>query len=744
MENTNVTIKNKKHLLKVIEYCKQTGYCSCDFETNGYPYHHPLFLPTIISISFQQGSSYILELAHKDSRFLRHNEWRKLIKILGDEVIENVDIVKVAWNLKFEMNVFRSLGIQMKGRLFDAMLAKYLLKEERPNDLKSQVAIFIPRYAGYDLKGSPGKGSTQEAVVKFWSNVEIKELSKYCGLDADLTLRLMQFFEPLLIRHGFYQLFRNLLMMATRVLADSEYEGMPIDESFMETLVISYGEKIDGLEQSLHNNPKIKQFEKSLIAQRVRKAIDKVEEEIETLDDVIRETKRNKKLPKAERNKIKAQKKKLIATRRVKINKLIARDFTSQKDLKMLEPVNFGSPAQMADLFFRSKYGFKFKIVKYTTDKYKRETDNPSTDEDVLTELKSKDKSGFIDSLLEYRELGKLYSTYIIGIKERLSFHKRVHTTFLLHGTVTGRLSNINPNLQNMPRELTNSDIKKMFIPPPGKVLVSWDYSGAELRVLAELAKEEAMIEAFAKDRDIHLAVACKMHGYDYDEAMIWLKDEEHPKHNTIKRQRKYSKTISFGIIYGQQAKKLSGALECSIDEAKQFMADYDKMFPSINRYVRKQHKLAHKYGYVISPFGRKRRLPKIDSPKWGEVAEAERQSLNSITQGTASDFALFSSVLIYEKRMRGELPSDMIQCYTVHDSLGFFMNPKDVHWVNKEINKICENPETKKWFNFSFKHVRMKVDTEISHKNWSELRNYNESTDYAKVVKEYRKELLH
>lgn len=752
MENTNITVRKRSQVLKLIKYCKQTGYASIDYETNGRHFRHPLFEPTTIAISFQPGISYVIPLAHKESPFLRKSLWVVFMDMIGREILENKDIVKIAWNLKFEYNVSRRLGYTMKGRLFDGMLAKYLLKEERPMDLKSNVAIFCPRYAGYDLKGQPGKKASRDQIVNFWSNVPLAELSKYNGLDADLTLRLMMFFEKRLIENGFYKLFRNMMMMGTRVLSDSEWEGIPINEKYLEGLVVSYAEKIAEIEKECYGNPAIKKFENRMIKEKIKKASFAIETEIETIRDELKALK--KKFKKTDdKSLVKSinSAKKKIKTREEKIDRLLARDFTTNKEKKLAEGVNFASPAQMIDLFFTSKAGFRFKVVKYTVDKKtKKETKTPSTDESVLEELSLLDKSGFVKKLLEYRGVTKLYSTYILGIKNKLTPEGRIHGGFLLHGTVTGRLSSREPNLQNIPRDTTASDIKKMYIPPKGKLLLQLDYGQAELRVIAAQANETEMLKWFREGRDIHLAVACDKNKWDYDWALpIYLKeDKSDPNYTKIKTERKYAKTINFGIIYGQTAKKLAIGMEASIEEAERYLQQYRKRFPNIWRFINKQQKYAHKHGYVMNLFGRKRRLPNIFLPmeskeqrnkNWGKVAEAERQSVNAPIQGAASDYTLFSSILIWEKIQKGELPKDMVQAYTVHDSLGYFIDPKDLHWVVPILYKICSNPETKEWFGFEIESVKMHVDFEVSEKNWGELSTYHPETDYKKIVKNYK-----
>jgi len=707
-------IRTEKQLDRVISYCKQTGYASVDFETTGHPYHSSLGLPTILGISFQAGSAWILPLAHFDSPFLKGQKWVYLLNKFGKEVIENPKVTKIAQNLKFEYKWFKKYGITMRGRLFDTMLAKYLIKEEKPIGLKSMVAELLPEFANYQ--------EDYEGHKLPWDEKPLEGLSKYCGLDCDLTFRIMINWEPLLIKHKFYALFRNMMMMGVRVLGDSEYAGMPVNRKYLKDLVETYQEKIAVEEKALYGNKAIKKFEVGLIKTRIEKYIGKIEDEIEELEKV----KSNSNDPV-----IRSRKERGIIAREERIDRIRARDFGNKKEIELGAPVNFGSPPQMIEFLYTHKMGLKLKVLDRT------ETGNPSTAEETLLKLKAKDKSGFIDHLLELRGLSKLYSTYVIGIYNKLSEEDRIHARFLLEGTVTGRLSSRDPNLQNIPRDTTAPDIKPMFVPPKGMVLMQLDYSQAELRVMAAQAGETNMIQWFKDGRDIHLAVACKKNDWEYDWALPILikEDGKDPDYFKVKTQRKFAKTINFGIIYGQTAKKLAVSLECSEREAKAFLRQYNKDFPMISKFIAKQYRLVEEYGYVKNVFGRKRRLPNIDSPKWHEKAEAQRQSVNAPIQGAASDYTLFSSILIWEQIQKGNLPKTIQQAYTVHDSLGYFMYPKDLKKAIPIMNKICENPETQEWFNFQIDGVTMKVDFEVSAKNWGSLKTYHEETDYTRLV---------
>jgi len=713
-------VKVWTELRQLVAYCKQTGYASTDFESSGANAMYPGSYPTILGVSFQPGGAWIIPLAHKESSF--RGEWEEVLRFFGHNVIEDPDIIKIGQNIKFEIQWWHKYNIIMIGRVFDTMLAKYLLDEERPHGLKEMVTRFLPDYSGYDLPGQPGSKAEKERIIEFWSNVPLLELSKYCALDADLTFRLWVFFERRLIDNGFYTLFRNMLMMASRVLSEVEWLGITLDRDYLLELVDKYKIKIEECSHRLISLPIIGRYGKARLKEIKKKMIADVRDEIDELERA-------------------GESERMIQNREDKVSRYIAGDYANtKKEREMLTPLNFNSPKQMIDLLFESPDGFEFDVVKYTEDKKtKKKTSTPSTDEDVLLELKNDDDTGFIKNLLELRGLTKLNSTYVVGMWERLNSNNKVHGSFLIHGTVTGRLSSRNPNLQNIPRDTTASDIKKMFVAPKGKLILQLDYSQAELRVLAFEAKEEMMMQWFAEGRDIHLASACHKWGESYDRILKIYKDESDKDYETWKIRRKQAKTINFGIVYEQGAKKLAESLSTddyrvSYDEAQEFLDDFDDRFPAIAKHVERQHKKVKRNGFVYNLFGRKRRLPNVDSDNWGKKAEALRQSVNAPIQGAASDFALFSSILIREYKRKSLLPSSLEQVGTVHDSLKYYIDPVDIHKAIPILYKICANPETKKWFGFEIKGIVMKVDFEIG-KNWGELRRYDPQENYEKWV---------
>lgn len=705
-------VKTRKEVRQLISFCKETKTASIDFETTGLKFHSEYEFPLCLGVSFQQGSSWVIPLKHKESPFLKEQEWVDVLQEFGRGVMEDWEITKIGWNFKFEYKWFMKYGIIPKGRLFDGMLAKYCLDEERPHGLKETVVKLFPKYANYEKKIKGRK----------WEDIPLDELSAYCGLDTDLTLRLMNYFEPKLIKLGFYNLFRNLLMTATRVLAESEFRGANIDVPYLDGLVKTYAEKIAECEKTLRKVPSLLKYESYYRKQHLRKLVEEIELEIEKI--------------KQENTKNAAT---LIHNREVKISRLSSGQLT---DKEKWENLNFNSPTQLQDFFFTSKAGLKLKPSKLT------DSGKPSTDEESLEVMRPADKSGLIDALLEYRGLTKLNSTYIVGVREKITPNNKIHSSFKLHGTVTGRSSSEDPNLQNIPRNTTSSDIKKMFIPPKGYLLLEVDYSQAELRVVAELAHDKAMIDIFKRDFNIHVATACKMNGglelYDKVKGILKkadlmsgeeLKLPENKEYLFWSKQKKRAKTVNFGILYGQTERKLSIELECTEQEALEFIHQWYKAYPQVTKWIKEQQRFVREHGYVLSMFGRKRRLHNIYSDnKWIRL-EAERQAVNTPIQGTASDFGFLSQVVVREEIMRGNLPKDLAQVYTVHDSIGYYIKPTDIHSVVPKLVKICDNPETKKYFGFQLNDVKMKVSVEVGT-TWESITSYDAWEDYTKWVK--------
>lgn len=425
-------LENEQQLDMLIDACKKTGYASVDFETTGNRIYNNDFYPTILGVCFEPGRAGVIPLGHFDSKFKK--SWKTKLQKFGEEVIANENIVKVAWNAKFDMQVFHKYGIFHKGRLFDGMLAKYVLDEAKPNDLKSMVRRFLPKFGDYE--------EDYEGCNLPWDQKPLLGLSQYCAIDTDMCLRLFLFFEKKMMDKKFYHLFRNLIMPASNLLTKVETRGQRLDKEWHGKLMEEYPRRILEAETKVRALKKVKRFEKSLIQQRLDKAISKIEEEIRESKKVIKTSDDSRKIASAERS---------IKNREEKIARLMAGEFNTKSEKAIIEPINFGSASQMTQLLFTDPKGFKFPVVKYTQ-KDKRDTDNPSSSEAVLLELQKIDKTGFIDTLLELRGLKQINNMFVKGFANLVQDDGRLHPKFNIHGTRTGRLSSADPNSQQLPR----------------------------------------------------------------------------------------------------------------------------------------------------------------------------------------------------------------------------------------------------------------------------------------------------
>ena len=714
METKYKIITNKQELKKLIQCCKQTGYASVDFETNAEPIYNKSFKPTILSVTFQPGFGCSIPLDHFETKKYTSSgwNWKKMLRKFGEEVIENPNVVKVAWNYKFDDQIFQKYNIYYRGVCLDGMLAKYLLNEEKPNDLKSMVRRYLPEYGDYEK---------QDKFDKIpWDKKEMEPLCHYGCQDTDYTLRLMLFFEKKLIDLGLYNTYRNLIMTASRVLTSVEKNGLYVDRAFNQELLDSYLPKIEAAKEAIYNLPKVKKFTKLYNQSKIEKYIAKLEKEIENLD------------PRVDKRK--------IQSREQKIANIRAGVFTTKKELELIRPVSLGSSVDLPQLMY-SEEGFNFEVIK------KNDSGKPSTDEETLTNLRltvkkpDSPKAVFLDSLLELRGLEKMYKTYIEGWHEKTQDDDRLHGRFLIHGTTSGRLSSAEPNAQQIPKTSVDPNIKKQLVAPKGTLYIASDFSQAELRIMAHLSGDETYLNAFNSGQDPHLAIAATKYHVPYEEALKIYEDENHPDHKIWKVRRKQAKQIAFGLIYGIGAKLLAVKLSdpksgiiVTPEEAQKEMDIFFGQHPKLKTFLKKQEKFLRKNGYLVSLFGRKRRLPQIYSSDRGEEAYALRLALNFPCQSAASDMCLFGSILIYYLMRQGKLPPTKSVCL-VHDANYQITKPENINtWSIYEMWQIYRNPLTKPYFGFQIDDVTMDMDFVIGRSMAEEL-PFIPGYDYRKML---------
>jgi len=328
------------------------------------------------------------------------------------------------------------------------------------------------------------------------------------------------------------------------------------------------------------------------------------------------------------------------------------------------QPFNLSSPKQLGEIFF-DKLGMP--VVKKTA------TGARSTDEEVLEKLA--EDYPLPAKLLEHRSLSKLKGTYTDKLAQlALPGDGRVHTHYAQAVAVTGRLSSNDPNLQNIPvRTPEGRRVREAFVAPPGRLIASADYSQIELRIMAHISGDAALLLAFHDGMDVHRATAAEI--FNVDRAQV------------SSEQRRYAKVINFGLIYGMSAFGLAKALGIDNTAAKNYIERYFDRYPGVKHYMDQTRQLAKAQGYVETVFGRRLYLPEINSPNGPRRSAAERAAINAPMQGTAADLIKLSMVKVQQVIEEQKLSTKMIM--QVHDELVFEVPESEVDWVRHEVPRL-------------------------------------------------------
>ena len=511
------------------------------------------------------------------------DEARKIVDLLRP-VYENEKILKVGQNLKYDYEVLMKYGVRLAGKMFDTMLAHYVIQPELRHNMDYLAEIYLNYQTIHidELIGPKGKNQ------KNMRDLRPQDVYEYAAEDADVTLKLKNKLEGELKKYGAEELFYNIEMPLMPVLAEMEMNGVTIDT------------------QSLADTSDV-----------LTKRMEEVEKEIYELAGA---------------------------------------------------PFNIASPRQVGEVLFD-----KLQIVEKAK---KTKTGQYVTNEEVLQSLKGKHK--IVEAILEHRGLKKLLGTYIDALPKLINARTgHIHTSFNQATTATGRLSSSDPNLQNIPvRGEEGKEIRKAFIPEPGCLFFSADYSQIELRVMAHLSGDENMIEAFREGHDIHAATAAKI----YKEEM----------ENVTRDQRTKAKRANFGIIYGITVFGLAERLEISRDEAKMLIEGYFETFPKVKEYMEKAKEQARNQGYVETQFHRRRYLADINSANATVRGFAERNAINAPIQGTAADIIKVAMIRIYNRFRAEGIRSKMI--LQVHDELNFSVYPEEKEKVEQIVLEEMQN----------------------------------------------------
>lgn len=353
------------------------------------------------------------------------------------------------------------------------------------------------------------------------------------------------------------------------------------------------------------------------------------------------------------------------------------------------EKFNIGSPKQLAEILFEK---LEIEPVKKTKTGY-------STDVEVLEALALREIS-IAEKLLEYRSYAKLLSTYVEPLPKLVDENSRIHTTFNQNGTSTGRLSSTNPNLQNIPSKTEEGmKIRKGFVSKEGYSFISFDYSQIELRVLAELSKDENLVHAYSKDKDLH----------DLTARRLFYKTEEE---EVTREERSIAKVINFSILYGKTPFGLSKELKIPMAEAKIYINTYFEQYPKVRTFLNDVLENARLNGFVETLYGTRRYISGINSSNKNLQAQAERMAVNTVVQGTAANILKVVMIELY-KTLKDK--TDIKMLLQVHDELIFEVKDESIDKYMTLIDDLMENT-------IKFDSVRLKANGNVA-KTWGELK---------------------
>ena len=497
---------------------------------------------------------------------------------------ENPKILKVGQNLKYDLEVLRNYDIELKGPMWDTMIAHYLIQPELRHNMDYMAEVYL-HYKTIHIDELIGPKGKNQRSMRDLSPTLVYE---YACEDADITLQLKNKLEPELKKHDCEELFYQIEMPLMPVLAEMEMNGVCLDtDSLAETSKV-FTERMNELERRIYE--------------------------------------------------------------------LAGQQF------------NIASPKQVGEILFD-----KLKIVEKAK---KTKTGQYVTSEEVLQQLRNKHE--IIADILEHRGLKKLIGTYIDALPKLINPRTgHIHTSFNQTITATGRLSSSDPNLQNIPiRGEDGKEIRKAFVPEPGCLFFSADYSQIELRVMAHLSNDPQMIEVFREGKDLHAATA----------ANIYKK----PIEEVTRDERTKSKRANFGIIYGITVFGLAERLDIPRDEAKMLIDGYFDTFPQVHDYMEHSKEIARKQGYVTTLFGRRRYLPDINSANSVVRGFAERNAINAPIQGTAADIIKVAMIHIHNRFKAENIRSKMI--LQVHDELNFSVYPEEKERVEHIVIEEMQN----------------------------------------------------
>ncbi len=557
------------------ELSVQKEFCF-DTETTGLDTHTAEIV--CMSFSFRPHEAFCVTVPRK------RDEAQKVMDEFRD-IFADEKVMKIGQNIKYDMLIVSNYGIEVKGKLYDTMLAHYLLQPDMKHNL-DQLCLQYLNYEKVPTEELIGKKGKDQVTMR---SVSAEKLRDYACEDADLTLQLKNALDPELDKVGVRELFESIEMPLVPVLTSMENAGVKLNSEELNKYAVVLREQIIKLERE--------------------------------------------------------------------IIELAGEDF------------NVSSPKQLGPILFE-KLNIDSNAKKTKTKQY-------STSEDVLARMV--DRHPIVQKVLDYRGLKKLLSTYVEALPLMVNRKTgKIHTSYNQAIAATGRLSSVNPNLQNIPiRDEAGREIRKAFIPSDDEhTFLSADYSQIELRIMAALSGDEEMKKAFNENKDIHSITAAKIYRI--------------PESEVDSDMRRKAKTANFGIIYGISAFGLSQRLNIPRSEAKELIDGYFENFPKIKEFMDAQIKRAQDQGFVETIKGRRRYLSDINSANAVVRGMAERNAINAPIQGSAADIIKIAMINIYREMEKQKLRSKMI--LQVHDELNFDVYKPELETMKQLVKKEMES----------------------------------------------------
>ncbi len=671
-------ITNLIELQDMVDEAIKADYVAYDYETNNeLKVHSPTFRTTCLVICYTPGFVWVLpeELLYAPG----------CSEILSQ--LFSAPLVKIAHNASFDIKILWKHGVKVKHRLACTKLMSFIIDENTSSGLKENIDKYLPEFSGYDHKADFNKVDDT--------------LYEYASIDAHCTLLLYCIFMREIVEDDFfYPMYRNIYIPAMEVLAEMEFKGANLDVPYLDESITNIEKEIEYRISEFAQIPEVKKFVILKNEESVQETIDELQAKID--NRAIKFTSEDEKF-------------RVNWTNRIK-NLRVGEEVVYQE-------CNIGSPKELAELLYSDK-GFGFKKPMRPTGAFKNGkrvfAESDSTDKEALNDI----DHPVGEMIRVIRSFQQLLGTFYKSIREK-EVDGMLYAAFNQTGTVTGRLSSSDPNLQNLPTRIHLNDdtlkkvvkgVKKAFVAPPGYNILAADLSQAELRVIAHYSQDENMIEAYNKGLDLHAITGQRIAKVPtFDE---FLKSPDYKKFRTI------AKSANFGLVYDISDDGYIEYIKAQTGETitkPTALLHREAVFgayPKLKVWHKDMETLVRTDGFVRTIHGLKRRLPGVYSSNQKEVGDAIRLAINNPVQGTIGLYALWLIIWIKHRY------PDFRLFTTVHDSIVGYCPIGLEDEVYEDLKNTKTNLPTKKYLRIADLSVPLVVDVEIG-KNYGETEEF-------------------